>query len=135
MQGRRGNKEKGSGEETEEPPECIQGPGGGGRGFGGVLRLYKVGSEGPAEVLRSTECDQYSSGFPHYWNRPPRFQPYGGLGQSNAALFCGEKTVLCVYVVFKLESYLLKPNLKDMLVTDTPASLVSGSLSTLTIGV
>lgn len=41
------------------------------RGFGGVLWLYKVGSKGLTEVLWSTECDQYSSGFPHYWNRPP----------------------------------------------------------------
>lgn len=40
------------------------------RGFGRVLWLYKVGSEGLTEVLWSTECDQYSSGFPHYWNRP-----------------------------------------------------------------
>lgn len=40
------------------------------RGFGGVLRLYKVGSEGLAEVLWSTECDQYSSGLPHYWYGP-----------------------------------------------------------------
>lgn len=40
------------------------------RGFSQVLRLYKVGSEGLTEVLWSTACDQYSSGFPHYWNRP-----------------------------------------------------------------
>lgn len=40
------------------------------RGFGGLLRLCKVGSEGLTEVLWSTECNQYSSGFPHYWNRP-----------------------------------------------------------------
>lgn len=40
------------------------------REFGRVLRLYKVGSEGLAEVLWSTQCDQYSSGFPHYWYRP-----------------------------------------------------------------
>lgn len=40
------------------------------RGFGGVLRLYKVGSEGLTEVLWSTECDQYGTGFPHYWKRP-----------------------------------------------------------------
>lgn len=40
------------------------------RGFGGILRLYKVGSEGLTEVLWSTECDQYGSGFPHYRNSP-----------------------------------------------------------------
>lgn len=40
------------------------------RGFSRVLGLYKVGSEGLTEVLWSTVCDQYSSGFPHYWNRP-----------------------------------------------------------------
>lgn len=40
------------------------------KGFGGILRLYKVGSEGLTEVLWSTECDQYGSGFPHYRNSP-----------------------------------------------------------------
>lgn len=34
-----------------------------------VFRLHKVGSEGLAEVLWSTACDQYTSGLPHYCNR------------------------------------------------------------------
>lgn len=49
------------------------------RGFGGVLWLYKVGSEGLTEVLWSTECDQYSSGFPSLLEQTSLCLPYNRL--------------------------------------------------------
>lgn len=128
------------------------------RGFGGVLRLYKVGSEGLTEVLWSTECDQYSTGFPHYWNRPHcvchtidwwiklcLFAIHGfGFDHVFLDLFSTteKKTRIFVYVLlFKLER---KRNSKDMLITDrrekktiihSHTCLVCPSFSRLTLSV